>query len=108
MADDPILHALAQKKADRYAERISKTLKLTAKKVERELEGVRFPGDDAPVFALFVFAGGAAQYIGNGQREDIKRIVASVLHRWDSEPGMHKPHHEKTDEEKAQERDNPL
>lgn len=110
MSDDPILRALLQKKAQRQANLISTRLKHVAKRIERELEDIRLPGEEKAVFGLFVFTGGAAQYIGNGEREDIKLVVGSVLKRWDDPDyaSMHKPHHEKTEEEHEEERKNPL
>lgn len=110
MSDDPILKNLAQAKAQRQANLISTRLRHIAKKIERELLDLQFPGEAAPVFGLFVFTSGAAQYIGNGEREDIKMVVASVLRRWDDPAytSLHKPYHEKTDEEHQAERNDPV
>ncbi len=110
MTDDPILRNLAQKKAQRQANLISTRLRHVAKRVERELNDLQLPGEPKPVFGLFVFTGGAAQYIGNGQREDIKRVVGSVIARWDDPEyaSMHKPHHEKSEEELRQDQEKPL
>lgn len=110
MTDDPILRNLAQAKAQRQANLISTRLRHVAKKIERELNDLQLPGEPKPVFGLFVFTGGAAQYIGNGEREDIKMVVASVLRRWDDPAyaSMHKPYHEKTAEELQAEKDDPL
>lgn len=110
MSDDPILRALAQKKAERQANLISTRLKHIAKRVERDLNDLLLPGEERPVFGLFVFMGGAAQYIGNGERQDIKTVVASVLRRWDDPAyaSLHKPYHEKSAEEHEQERKDPL
>lgn len=110
MTDDPILRNLAQAKAQRQANLISTRLRHVAKRVERELNDLRLPGEPKPVFGLFVFTGGAAQYIGNGEREDIKMVVASVLRRWDDPAyaSMHTPHHEKTEEQLQAEKDDPL
>lgn len=99
MSDDPILRNLAQARAQKYADRISRKLQGLARETEKTLRELQLPGDEGrPVFCLFAFVGGAAQYIGNGEREDIKQVVASVLARWD-EPSTHKPLHEKTADE---------
>lgn len=110
MSEDPILAAHLQKKAQRQANLISTRLKHVAKRIQRELKDLQLPGEPDPVFGLFVFTGGAAQYIGNGEREDIKLVVGSVLKRWDDPEyaSLHKPHHEKTEEEHEEERKNPL
>jgi cell division ATPase FtsA len=110
MSDDPILDAHMKKKAQRQANLISTRLKHIANRVERELEDLRLPGEGRAVFGLFVFTGGAAQYIGNGEREDIKLVVSSVIKRWDDPEyaTMHKAYHEKTDEEHEHERKDPL
>lgn len=110
MSDDPILRALAEKKAQLQASAISTRLKHVAKRIERELDDLRLPGEPPAVFGLFVFTSGAAQYIGNGQRDQIKQVVASVLRRWDdpSYTSLHKPLHEKPEAEVQAEKDNPL
>lgn len=110
MSNDPILHNLAQAKAKRQANLISTRLRHIAQRIDRELRNLQLPGEPTPVFGLFVFTGGAAQYVGNGDRDDVKRVVASVIARWDDPAyaSMHKPHHEKTDDELNQEKDNPL
>lgn len=110
MTNDPILQNLAQAKAQRHANLISTRLQRIAKMVERELNNLTLPGEAPAIFSLFVFTGGAAQYIGNGEREDIKRVVASVIARWDDPAyaSLHKPHHEKTDAELDEERKDAL
>lgn len=107
MNNDPILQNILQAKVNQHADRISKTLKRTAAKIEKELKGCTFPGEEQPVFALFVMAGGAAQYISNGNRDDIKTVVASVLNRWEDKR-MHKEWHKKSEEERNEERKDPL
>lgn len=99
---DPILENLARAANEKQATRISRRLQAIASRVERELKSVSLPGESTPVFGLFVFVSGSAQYIGNGHRGDIKTVVASILSRWD-DPDLHKPYHEKTAEELAAE-----
>lgn len=110
MTDDPILRKMAEEKAERLRNRISQRLRHIANRVRKDLKDLQLPGEPEPVFALFVATAGAAQYIGNGSREDIKRVVGSVISRWDdpAHAALHKAWHEKTDEEKAVEKDNPL
>lgn len=107
---DPILDAIMQKRAERQAVRISNRLRHVAKQVEKSLDAIMLPGEEKPLFALFVFTGGVAQYIGNGEREDIKRVVATVINRWDNPEyaSLHQPWHEKTDEQKDEERKDAL
>ena len=104
--EDPILRHQAEQAAERLRNRISIRLKHIAKRVERELNDLQLPGEDRPVFALFVMMAGAAQYIGNGQREDIKTVVGSVLKRWDdaAHAEAHKPYHEQSEEYKEADR----
>lgn len=110
MSEDPILKAAMQRRAEKQATRISNRLKTVAKQLEKSFAGIMLPGEPKPVFGLFVFTAGAAQYIGNGERDDIKMVVASVLRRWDDPnyPTLHKPWHEKTDDEKEAEQKDAL
>lgn len=110
MTDDPILKAHYTARAQAQANLISRRLQTLAKKIDKELRQLQLPGEPRPLFGLFVFTGGAAQYVGTGEREDIKRVVASVMARWEDPEyaTLHKPHHEKTADEHQQERDKPL
>lgn len=110
MTDDPILRAQAQKRADIQASRISNRLKHIANHIEKELGKILLPGEEKPLFSLFVFTAGAAQYVGNCDRDEMRQIVATVLKRWDDQEhaGLHKPFHEKTEDELNAERKTPL
>lgn len=83
MSDDPILQSIARDKAERLREKISQRLKHLGNRIERDLRELQLPGEPEPVFGLFVLTAGAAQYIGNGQRETIKRVIGSVVSKWD-------------------------
>lgn len=82
MSNDPILKAEAEKKAKKLANKVSKRLQSLAKRIDKELSELHRKGDDKPVFALFVYTHGAAQYISNGDHPGVKQIVASVMSAW--------------------------
>jgi len=110
MSNDPILHAILMDRAERQRQRISTRLRHIANRVERELNDLRLPGEEKPIFALFVMQSGAAQYVSNGNRDDIKTVVGSVLRRWDDPAyaSIHVPHHEKDEATKQAEKDDPV
>lgn len=110
MSDDPIMKNLMQQRAQKQANRLSQRLQSIAKHIDRDLKGIMLPGDEPPVFGLFVFTSGAAQYVGTGKREDIKQVVASILARWDDPqyPTLHMPLHEKTEAQIAKENEDPV
>lgn len=108
MNDDPILAHHMKKRADRHAKLISTKLQRIAKMIDRELANLQLPGEDPALFSLLVYTGGAVQYIGNGDRADTKRLMASVVARWEFDEQLHKPMHTKTDEQIQAEKDNPL
>ena len=104
---DPILDAEARKKAAAIADRLSLRLKHIAHRIRKDLKSLLRPGEPEPVFALFVMTEMGAQYVGNGAREDIYRVVATVLSRWEDQ-NTHVPMHEKGDEQKEVERNTEL
>lgn len=110
---DPILDNIARAKANDAAKKLSMKLGQLSRFVENKLKNVfavtgsKSQDTDRPLFALLIFADGNLQYTSNTDRETTKRMMATLVQRWD-ERGMHIPLHEKTDEELAKEREEPL
>ena len=106
---DPILQAQLVMKQQERLNRISRGLQSIASKIDHDLDKLALKGE-APVFALFVMVDGAAQYVSNGNREEIKVLMASVLRRWEQPetPTDFFPHHLKTADQIMDDKDNPL
>jgi hypothetical protein len=110
---DPILDNIAKKQANDAAKKLSLKMGELAKFVEARLAsifritGSKSDNSEKPLFAVLVFADGNLQYASNCDRQTIKQMMATLVVRWD-ENEIHKPLHQKTDEELDKERENPL
>lgn len=106
--NDPIIDAVLAKRQKEAADKLSRKLQSIAKVIEKELRKYGSRNEGPPMFSLFVYTQGSAQYVANAHRDDVKTIVASVLARWDNTPELHVPSHEKSLDDFIEEKKDPL